>query len=81
MMREVVGTITGIFMALYFMYFMYPLLSTTHSNFSILVNATDPTIATSYTLGSGFYNIIPLVPLLVGGFVIFSVALKRDVGE
>lgn len=78
MMRIVVGAITGILMALYFMYFMYPLLNTTHANFSILVNATDPTIASSYTLGSGFYQVIPLIPLLVGGFVIINYALKRD---
>lgn len=75
------GTLTGIFMALYFMYFVYPLLNTTHANFSILVNSTDPTIATSYTLGSGFYQVIPLIPLLVGAFVIINVALKRDTGE
>lgn len=78
MMREVVGTLTGVLMALYFMYFMFPLLSTTHTNFNLLVNATDPTIATSYTLGGGFYQIIPLIPLIVGGFVIFSVAIKRE---
>lgn len=78
MMREVVGTITGIFIGLYFMYFYYPMLYTTHSNFSILVNSTDPTIATSYTMGSGLYQAIPLIPFLVGGFVIISVALKRD---
>lgn len=75
------GAITGIFMALYFMYFVFPLLSTSHTNFNILVNATDPTIATSYTLGSGFYTIIPLIPILVGAFVIINFSLKRDAGE
>jgi hypothetical protein len=80
-MREVVGSITGIFMALYFMYFMIPLLNTSHTNFGILVNATDPTIATSYTLGSGFYMVIPLIPLFVGAFVLINMALKRDAGE
>lgn len=78
MMRIIVGGITGIFMALYVMYFMYPLLSVTHTNFNNLVNASDPTIATSYTLGVGFYNIIPLLPLLAAGFVFVNYALKRD---
>ena len=81
MMRTVVAVITGIFMSLYFMYFMYPALSTTHTNFGLLVNSTDPTIATSYTLGSGFYQVIPLLPLLGGAFILISVALKRDAGE
>lgn len=81
MMRQVVGLITGVFMALYFMYIGIPLLSTSHSNFSILVNATDPTISTAYNLGQGFYFVLPLIPLLVGGFVIFNYALKRDAGE
>lgn len=68
-------------MSLYFMYFMYPLLNTTHSNFAILVNSTDPTIANAYTLGSGFYQVIPLLPLLGGAFILINVALKRDAGE
>lgn len=68
-------------MALYFMYFVFPLLSTSHTNFNILVNATDPTIVTSYALGSGFYTIIPLIPILVGAFVIINFSLKRDAGE
>lgn len=68
-------------MALYFMYIAIPLLSTTHSNFNILVNATDPTIASSYNLGQGFYTILPLIPLLIAGFVIINYALKRDSGD
>ena len=80
-MREIVGVITGLFMALYIMYFMYPLLNSTHTNFNILVNSTDPVIAQSYTLGSGFYQIIPLLPLLGGAFILINVALKRDPGE
>lgn len=80
-MRMVVGLVTGVLMALYAMYFMYPLLNTTHTNFNNLVNASDPTIASSYILGVGFYNIIPLLPFLVGGFVLFNYALKRDSGE
>ena len=81
MMRSVVSIITGVFMALYFMYEMYPLLTTTHSNFSILVNSTDPVIAQSYTFGQGFYTAIPLLTLLGVAFLIISVALKRDCGD
>lgn len=55
--------------------------STEHTQFNQLVNATDPVIATSYTLGSGFYMILPLICLLVAGFVIINYALKRDAGE
>ena len=83
-MRQVVGTLTGIFMALYFMYFIFPLLSTEHTLFSLqptLVNTTDTTVVTSYNLGQGFYTAIPLIPLLIGAFVIINFALKRDAGE
>lgn len=80
-MRVVVGTISGIFMSLYFMYFMFPMISTEHTNFNSLVNASDPTIATSYTLGSGFYTVLPLIPLLIAGFVIINYSLKRDAGD
>jgi len=83
MMREVVGLIVGVAMALYFMYFMFPLLSSEHTYFSnpLLVNVTDPVVVTSYNLGQGFYTALPWIPLFVGGFVIFSVALKRGTGE
>lgn len=82
-MRIVVATITGVLMALYFMYFVIPLLSTEHSNFMnpLLINSTDPTVVTSFNLGQGFYQIMPAIPLLVGAFVIINYALKRDVGD
>ena len=83
MMRMVVATITGIFMSLYFMYFIIPLISAEHTNFAnpLLINSTDPTVITSFNLGQGFYQIMPLVPILVGAFIIISVALRRDPGE
>ena len=82
-MRMVVATITGIFMSLYFMYFIIPLISAEHTNFAnpLLINSTDPTVITSFNLGQGFYQIMPLVPILVGAFIIISVALRRDPGE
>ncbi len=82
-MRTIVACLTGIFMALYFMYFLFPMLTSEHTYFTnaYLVNATDPTVVTSYNLGQGFYTAIPFIPILVGGFVIISTALKRDAGE
>lgn len=81
MMRVVVGLITGIFMSLYFMYMFIPMLSSSHTNFQPLLNATDPTIAASFNLGAGFYTAGPFIPLLVGSFIIISVALKRGADE
>lgn len=83
MMRVVVGLLTGILMALYFMYFAFPLLSSEHTAFSnpLLINTTDSTVVTSYNLGQGFYTVLPWIPLLVGGFVVINYSLKRDSGE
>lgn len=84
MMRQVVATLTGIFVVLYLMYWVIPLLSTEHTLFSanpLLVNTTDATVVTSYNLGQGFYNILPLIPILVAAFVLINYALKRDAGE
>ena len=80
MMRIIVGTITGIFMALYFMYFLYPLLSTEHTLFTnpLLINTTDSTVITSYNLGQGFYTVLPWIPILVGSFVLINYSLKRE---
>ena len=82
-MRQVVSTLTGIFMALYFMYWFIPMVSTTHTNFAnpLLINSTDATVVTSFALGQGFYIMIPMIPILVGAFVIINYALKRDSGD
>lgn len=83
-MRQVVATLTGIFVVLYLMYWVIPLLNTEHTLFSanpLLVNTTDTTVVTSYNLGQGFYNILPLIPILVAAFVLINYALKRDSGE
>lgn len=83
MMRMVVGLITGLLMSLYFMYFAYPMMSTEHTLFNnpLLINSTDPTVVTSFNLGQGFYTVLPFIPILVGGFVIFNYSLKRDSGD
>ena len=80
MMRVVVGLITGLLMSLYFMYFVYPLLSSEHTMFNnpLLINTTDSTVVTSYNLGQGFYTVLPFVPILVGAFVLINYSLKRE---
>lgn len=78
MMRLVVALITGVLITLYFMFFMYPLMYSTHQNFANMVNTSDTVIVSSYNLGSGIYTALPFIPILVGVFIIFSVALRRD---
>ena len=65
------------------MYFVIPLLSTEHTNFAnpLLINSTDPTVVSANTLGQGFYQVMPAIPLLIGAFVIINYALKRDAGD
>lgn len=75
-MREVVGTVTGILLALYLCYWYIPMVYNSHTNFANVFNASDPVIAQSYIYGQGFYQIGPLVPVFVGAFVLISVALK-----
>ncbi len=83
MMRAIVGGISGIFVAIYMMFFAIPLISTEHTSFAnpLLINSTDPTVVTSFNLGSGFYLVLPLVPVLIVVFAWISIALKRDMGE
>ncbi len=82
MMRVLVASITGIFIALYMMYFAIPLLSTEHTMMTnpLLINATDPTVVTSFNLGQGFYTVMPMIPILVAGFLVISYALKSEGG-
>lgn len=84
MMRQIVGAITGIFLALYFMFFVIPLMSTEHTLFSAspyLVNTTDTVTSTSYNLGQGFYTFLPMIPIGVAAFVLINYALKRDASD
>lgn len=78
MMKLVVATVTGIILCISFMYFMFPLLTTEHSAALQMFNSTDPTIAFSYQVGGGFYNVIPFLPILAGLFIIFAYALRRS---
>lgn len=81
MMKLVVATVTGIILCLGFMYFMFPLLITEHTATSTIFNSTDPTIAQSFAFGSGFYQVIPFLPILAGLFIIFAYALRRSIYE
>lgn len=82
-MRAITGGLSGIFVAIYMMYFAIPLISAEHTNFAnpLLINSTDPTVVTSFNLGSGFYQVMPLVPVLIVVFIWISIALRRDSGE
>lgn len=77
-MRYLAGGLFGIAFGLYLMYWMYPLLSTEHTAFNNLVNASDPVIVNSYNMGQGFYYAIPFIPFLVWGFLLIAYAQKRS---
>ena len=80
MMREVIGLLGGIIMALYSLFFIVPMLATTKSGEAPLFNSTDPTIALSNTIGQGFYDAIWFVPVIIGLFLLIAFALKMDIG-
>ena len=78
MMREVVGGITGIIVTLYLLYFALPLLETERIASLQFFNQTDPTIATSLTLGSGWYTALPFIGIMVMVFLLIAYALRRE---
>ena len=78
MMREVIGFITGILMVLYFFYLVYPLFNSESNSLPSIVNMTDPVVVNSTNLGTGFYNVLPAVPILAGIFLLINFSLKRD---
>lgn len=78
MMREVVSLLGGIIIALYALFFIVPMLSTTKAGEAPLFNSTDPTIALSNTIGQGFYDAIWFVPIIIGAFLLISFALRMD---
>lgn len=80
-MRQVVSLIGGIVIALYALFFIVPMLSSTKTGEVSLFNSTDPTISLSQTLGTGFYSAIWFVPIIVGVFLLIAFALRRDVYE
>lgn len=57
------------------------MLSTTKSGEAPLFNQTDPTIALSNNIGSGFYLAIWFVPVIIGAFLLISYSLRNgDMG-
>ena len=79
MIRQIVGAITGIVLSLMFLYFMLPSMNVEHTTTQLMFNGTDPNIVTSYAFGSGFYTVLPFVPMIVTAFVLISYALRRPV--
>jgi NhaP-type Na+/H+ or K+/H+ antiporter len=79
MMKAVVSTIMGVILSLYLMYYFFPLLQTNQAMLGSVVNATDPVIVTSNAMGSGFYLVLPFIPIFVGLFILFAYALKRGI--
>ena len=77
MIRQIVGAITGVVLSLMFMYFMLPSMVIEHTQTSLMFNGTDPVIQQSYAFGSGFYTVLPFIPLIVSAFVLMSYALRR----
>jgi len=77
-MREVVGLVGGIIIALYCLFFIVPMLSITKTGESALFNSSDSTISLSQNLGQGMYTFIWFVPVIVGVFLIISFSLRRD---
>ena len=81
MMKMVVSTLMGIILTLYLMYYFFPLLQTEYAASQLLFNSTDPVIATSYAMGTGFYAALPFVPIFVALFILFAYSLKRSAYE
>lgn len=77
-MREVVSLIVGIVMVLYALYFAIPMLNNERAATVGFINMTDPTINNSVTLGVGFYDALPFIPIIVGIFLLISYSLRRD---
>jgi len=80
-MKMVIGTLMGIILTLYMMYYFYPLLNIGHIQMASFFNATDPTISLSYIMGDGILTSLPFIPILVGLFILFAYSLKKSVFE
>ena len=76
-MRQIVGAIVGIIMVLYFFYLVYPMFYNESNTLPNIVNMSDPNIVTSTNLGTGFYNALPLIPILGAAFLLINFSLKR----
>lgn len=78
MMKEIVGLVVGIPMALYSLYFFLPLLSSEHAATQSFFNQTDPVIAQANDFGQGWFLVLPLAGIFVGAFLFISIALRRS---
>lgn len=78
MMREVIGAIMAAVMGLYLLWYILPMLYTQYDFVKQSVNQTDPTIQTMLQLGDGVYLMLPLLVILIVGFLVMSYATRRE---
>jgi len=65
-------------MGLYLLWYILPMLYTQYAAVKATVNATNPTIKTMLQLGDGVYLMLPLITILVVGFLIMAYATRRE---
>lgn len=78
MLREIVGATVSVILVIYTLWFIVPLLKTAYNNELPMVNQTNPTMVLVLSVSNGWFTILPLLIVLVGGYLVYIYATRRE---
>ena len=77
-LREIVGVTVSIVLLVYMLWFIVPELKTTYNGVTAGVNQTSPTMLVLLPVSNGWFTILPLFAVLIGGYSIWLYASRRN---
>lgn len=78
MLKELIGATMSIVLLIYMLWFIVPELKTTYNGVAATVNATDPTVSNVLLVSNGWFTILPLFCVIVGGLTVWLYATRRE---
>lgn len=78
MLKEIVGATVSVVLVIYSLWFIVPMLKTAYNSTVSMVNQTDPTMAMLLPVSNSWFSVLPLIIVVVGGYVIYLYATRRE---
>ncbi len=75
------GATVSVGLLIYMLWFIVPELKTTYNAILPSVNASNPTMAIVLMTSNGWFQILPIFVLFIGGFTIWLYLSRRGAGD
>lgn len=81
MLKEIMGATVSIILVIYMLWFIFPELKTAYSGVLLQVNQTNPTMVAVLTISNGWFSILPLFIVFIGGFTVWLYVSRRGASD